>query len=274
MLKRRGGRAGFTLIELLISLVMLAIVGNAMLALVVTMRRITRKQAETATMQGSLRTAFQLLQTELVELSPEDLTELAPERLRYRAMRGLGESCERSPSSIKIARSSYTGLRAPTAGRDGVWVFVEGDSTRSSDDRWVPLALGAVSASSCPGGGAAWTVDVALGDADSAKMVVPSPVRTFEEMEIGQVEEDGMQWLGIRSVGFGETSLVPVSGPVTWNGVRFVYLDGSDSPTPTPALVRSMVVTLRGITERPIGTNLAGLVRGSDSLQLRIRLRN
>jgi prepilin-type N-terminal cleavage/methylation domain-containing protein len=274
MLRKRRGRRGFTLIELLISLVMLAIVGNAMLALVVTMRRITRKQSETATMQGSLRTAFQLLQTELVELSPEDLTELNADRVRYRAMRGLGEACERSPATIKVAKSSYSGLRAPTAGRDGVWVFVEGDSTRNSDDRWVPLALTAVSASSCPDGGEAWTLNVSLGDADSAKMVVPSPIRTYEEMEIGQVEEDGMQWLGIRSVGFGEASLVPVSGPVTWNGVRFVYLDGSDSSTPTPSLVRSMIVTLRGVTERPIGTNLAGLVRGSDSLQLRVRLRN
>jgi hypothetical protein len=93
-------------------------------------------------------------------------------------------------------------------------------------------------------------------------------------MEIGQVEEEGQQWLGIRSLGFGEASLVPVSGPVTWNGIRFSYLNGSDTPTGTASLVRSMIVTLRGITERPIGTSLAGLVRGTDSLQLRIRLRN
>ncbi len=271
---KRADRGGFTLVELLISLVMLAIVGNAMLALVVTMHRITRKQSETAAMQGSLRTGFQLLQTELVELSPEDLIELNADRLRYRAMRGLGESCEVTSTTVKVAKSSYTGLRVPTAGRDGIWLFVEGDSTRSDDDRWTPLALSAVGAAACPGGGEAWALEVAVGEADSAKTVVPSPVRTYEEMEIGQVEEEGQHWLGIRSVGFGEASLIPLSGPVTWNGVRFTYLNGSDAPTGSAALVRSMIVTLRGITERPIGTSLAGLVRGTDSLQLRIRLRN
>ena len=270
-IRRRGG---FTLVELLISLVMLAIVGNAMLALVITMRRITRKQSETAAMQGSLRTGFQLLQTELVELSPADLTELNSEKLRYRAMRGLGESCERTPTTIKVARANYSGLRAPTAGRDGVWVFLDADSTKTNDDSWIPLALTSVSASTCPGGGAAWLLGVALGDADSAKMVLPSPIRTYEEMEVGQVEEEGQQWLGIRSIGFGEASLVPLSGPVTWNGVRFGYLDGSNNATGNASLVRSIVVTLRGITERAIGTSPAGLVRGTDSLQLRIRLRN
>jgi len=265
---------GFTLIELLISLIMFAIVGNAMLAVMMTMHRTTRKQSETAAMQGSLRTGFQLLQTELVELAPEDLTNMAVDRVRYRAMRGLGEACEVTATTIKVPKSSYTGLRAPTVGRDGVWVFVEGDSTRNNDDQWVPLPITAIASSGCGGFGAAWEFTVTLGASDSAKMILPSPIRTYEEMEMGQVEEDGQRWLGIRSVGLGEATLLPVSGPVSWNGVRFDYLDASNVQTAVATDVRSVVVTLRGVTERPVGTSSAGLVRGADSLQLRIRLRN
>jgi len=269
--RRRGG---FSLIELLVGLVMFAIMGNALVAVMVTMHRVTRKQSETAAMQGSLRTGFELLQTELIELAPEDLNAIANDRLRYRAMRGVGESCERNTTTIKIAKSSYSGLRPPTAGRDGLWLFLDGDSTTTSDDRWTAFPFTTVSAGTCPGGEPAWALGVSLSPDDSAAMTVPAPVRTFEEMEIGQVETDGEQWLGIRSIGFGEGSLIPVSGPVTWNGVRFDYLDGTDAPTTTPSQVRSMIVNLRGVTERAVGTGSAGLYRGVDSLQLRIRLRN
>lgn len=277
-LPRRAGpsRGGFTLVELLASMVMLAIVGNAILALVVAMQRITRQQSEIAAMQGSLRSGYQLLQTELVELAPADLTSLAGDQLGYRAMRGLGESCEVTGTAIALPKSSYSGLRAPTAERDGVWLYLDGDSTRSTDDQWIALPLTDVSAGTCPGGAEAWVLTVSIAPEDLARAVVPGPIRTFEEMEIGQVAEGGQQWLGIRSIGFGEAVLAPVTGPVAWNGVRFSYLDGSDSPTATASQVRSIVVTVRGVTERPvrIGNGDGGLVKGTDSLELRIRLRN
>ncbi len=209
-----------------------------------------------------------------MELAPEDLLGLAGDRLRYRAMRGIGESCQVTTTTIKIPKASYAGLRPPTGGRDGVWLFLDGDSTRSSDDRWAALALDGVTVASCPGGDEAWALTVSLLPADSATAITPGPVRTFEEMEIGQVQEDGQEWLGIRSVGLEEPGLVPVSGPVTWNGIRFAYLDGDDAPTTAPAAVRSVVVMLRGITEQPVGTGSGGLVRGTDSLELRVRLRN
>ncbi len=256
-------------------MVMLIVVGNALLAMTLAMHRITRKQTETAAMQGSLRSSFQLLHTELVELGPQDLIELAGDRLRYRAPRGLGETCQVTSQAIRVPKSSYNGLRSPVGTRDGVWLFLDGDSTRTTDDRWITLALDEVSVGVCPGGAEAWVLPVSLSPADLAGAVVPGPVRTFEVMETGQVEEDGQQWLGIRSISLGEPDLVPVSGPVTWNGVRFSYLNGSDVATTSPSEVRSLVVTLRAITERPVGTGtgVAGL-RGTDSLQLRVRLRN
>lgn len=267
-------RAGFTLIELLVSLVMLAVVGNAILAMMVAMQRITRQQSETAALQGNLRTGMQLLQGELVELAAGDITTMANDKVGYRAMRGLGETCEVTTASVKLRRSTYGGLRGPTADRDGLWLYLDADTTQSNDDQWKPFAMTAVATSTCPDGSDAWRLTVALSAADSASAGVPGPVRTYEDMEIGQVQEDGLEWLGIRSIGFGETSLVPVSGPVAWNGVRFAYRDLNDAATTNPAEVETIRVTLRGVTERPVGVNAGGAYSRSDSLLLRIRLRN
>lgn len=267
-------RAGFTLVELLTSLVMLAIVGNAIIAMMMAMQRITRQQSETAAMQGTLRTGLQLLQGELVELSALDITTMANDKIGYRAMRGLGETCEVTTSAVKLRRSTYGGLRNPTADRDGLWLFLDGDSTRTNDDHWTSFPMSAVGVSTCPDGSDAWLLTVPLAAADSAQAGVPGPARTFEEMEVGQIQEDGLEWLGIRSIRFGETSLVPVSGPVAWNGVRFAYRDLNDVTTANPSEVATIVVTLRGVTERPVGVNSGGPISKTDSLTLRIRLRN
>jgi len=270
----KSGREGFSLVELLVALVMLGIVGNAIIVLMIGMQRITRQQGELAAMQGSLRSGFQLLQGELVELAPGDLTDIAGDRLGYRAMRGLGETCDLDATMMKVRRSSYAGLRPPTPGRDGLWLYLEGDSTIASDDRWLALGLGGISAATCPDGTDAWALDAALEPDELAQALVPGPMRTFEEMEIGQVQEDGLEWLGIRSEGLGEASLAPVSGPVTWNGVRFTYLDMNDAPTATAPDVTTIVVMLRGVSERPVGVGAAGILRVTDSLELRVRLRN
>jgi len=267
-------RDGFSLIELLMALVVMAIVGNAILAMVIAMQRITRQQSEVAALQGSLRTGLQLLQAELLELAPEDLTDLSDRQLGYRAMRGIGETCELGTTELKLRKATYAGLRPPTYGRDGLWLFLDGDSTRTTDDRWIVLDLGGVAASACPDGEEAWSLGISLAPEDLARGWVPGPIRTFEQMEIGQVQADGQEWLGIRSIGFGEESLVPVTGPVPWNGVRFRYLDQDDALTGNPLAVTSILITLRGVTERPVGIGNGGVIAPTDSLTLRIRLRN
>jgi hypothetical protein len=189
-------------------------------------------------------------------------------------MRGIGETCELSTSEVKLRKGTYGGLRPPTQGRDDLWLFLDDDSTRTTDDRWIALDLGGVSASSCPDGADAWSLGISLAPEDLARAWVPGPIRTFEEMEIGQVQEDGQEWLGIRSSGFGEEALVPVTGPVAWNGVRLRYFDQADADTGNPLAVTSIVVTLRGVAERAAGIGNGGIITSTDSLTLRIRLRN
>jgi prepilin-type N-terminal cleavage/methylation domain-containing protein len=278
-----ASRRGFTLVELLIALVLLALVGQALLTVLLTMQRVTRRQTEVASMQGSLRSGLQLVQAELLELYADagadssDIVSLGAQTLRYRAMRGLGEACQVGTAEVRLRKTSYYGLRVPTAVRDGLLLFLEGDSTIRGDDAWRAVPITAVAGgSSCPDGSEAWSLTVALTPLDVAAAPVPGPVRTYEVMELGLVNDGGQDWLGIRSISLGETQLEPVVGPVTSNGVGFSYFDLAGNPTADPDDVNTILVVLRGMTDRSIGAGFgpAAAANPTDSLTLRIQLRN
>lgn len=273
-------RGGFTLIELLVSLVMLILVATAMFSTLTTMQRVTRRQTGVAQMQGSLRSGLQLIQTELQEIATNnaaatsDIRSLSATAVRYRAMRGIGESCEVSATGVKIRQSSYNGLHAPTTGRDGLLLFLEGaDSTLTTDDSWLELTPIVVTASNCPDGDAAWTVTTPV--ATPALAWVPGPIRTYEEMAIGFKTDAGQNWLGIRSLGLGEAELIPVVGPLDANGVGFLYYDVDGNETATASAVASIVITLRGVTDRTVNVGVGStLAIATDSLSVRVQLRN
>ncbi|MGQ0701553.1 MAG: hypothetical protein ACT4PM_00295, partial [Gemmatimonadales bacterium] len=75
-------------------------------------------------------------------------------------------------------------------------------------------------------------------------------------------------------IGLSEEDLMPVTGPVTLNGVRFAFLDSTDAPTGTSVNVRTILATLRGMSDRPVGTAAGEIEYAADSLTVRIRLRN
>jgi hypothetical protein len=79
----------------------------------------------------------------------------------------------------------------------------------------------------------------------------------------------------MRSISAGEGVLVPVVGPVTANGVGFTYYDINGATTATASAVKMIVITLRGITQRPTNPGMSGqLARRVDSLSVRVQLRN
>ena len=272
-------RGGFTLTELLVALVMLGLVSTGMFSILTTMQRVTRTQTGVAQMQGSLRSGLQLIQTELQEIATNstagtsDISSMSATKIRYRAMRGIGESCEVTAIGVKVRQSSYNGLRAPTSGRDGLLLFLETDSTKTSDDSWVALSPIVVTTSTCPDGATAWLLTTTVTNFADAK--VPTPIRTYEDMEIGATSGWTETWLGIRSLGLGETELIPVVGPLNGSGVAFTYYDISGATTSTLAEVASIEITLRGVTDRLVNVGVgSALATKTDSLSLRVQLRN
>jgi hypothetical protein len=236
-----------------------------------------------ANVQGNLRSGIQLIQSELQEIATNsvagtsDINSMTPTLINYRAMRGIGETCAPTTTTALTVRadSSYKG-RTPTATRDGALVYLDTDSTTTADDTWLPVAITGVAASTCSDGSAAWRVSVALTPAQVARIYDPSPIRTYEVMEIGKVTDNGQDWLGIRSVSSGtEAVLVPAIGPLTSSGLSLSYFNSAGAVTATASAVKTILITLRGLSDQPVNTGFGGIVGNpTDSLQIRVQLRN
>jgi hypothetical protein len=94
-------------------------------------------------------------------------------------------------------------------------------------------------------------------------------------MQMGLYASGGEYWLGARSVSAGEASMQPILGPLTSTGVEFNFYDGANALTTNVGNVKSITVTLRGLTDQPIvvGANTK-TAYVQDTLVTRVALRN
>lgn len=291
-----GSRRGFTLIELLVALILLVLVGGSMYRVLNTVQRVTGKQTQSAAIQGNLRSGAQLIQSELQEISTNsgdgtsDIISMAATLFRYRAARGIGISCGTpTTTNLKIRASSYSGLREPKHNRDQVWIFWDKDSLVTTDDKWSPADITGVGSTTCPDGAAAYDLTLS-GMVVPAGMAIahleyianvpaagegPIPVRIYETMEVGQVNDAGQEWLGIRSVSGSETTLVPVVGPLDATGVSFLYYQKDGGAAGSVNAVTSIQILLRVVSARNVNTKMDGTIGAlSDSITIRAQLRN
>jgi prepilin-type N-terminal cleavage/methylation domain-containing protein len=285
---RLDPRRGFTLIELLVSLILLVIVGGGLYQMLVTVQRVSRKQSEVSNLQGNLRAGMQLIQSELSEVfsnaagaGQSDIEAMSATAITYRAMRGIGEACEvPTLTSVKVQDSTWRG-RIPTPSSDSLLVYWDRDSTKTSDDSLVKAGFTGRTPSTCPDGTAAWSLPLGgVGLPSLTGIYVPLPVRTWEQMQIGSVTDNGQLWLGIRSISGGQATLVPAVGPLAAGGLDFKYYNGASPPaiTANVNLVKSIKITLWGVTDRAVSTGvgqaLGTVASARDSLVMWVELRN
>ena len=113
-----------------------------------------------------------------------------------------------------------------------------------------------------------------------ALVLIGTPVRTFEVMKLSLYVQGGKSWLGAQSVSGGDPSLQPLLGPLKDDngvtaGLNFAYLDAAGAVTAVPANVKSIVLTVRGVSQNTMsrsGGSYAGV--GTDSLVTQVSLRN
>jgi hypothetical protein len=256
----------------MLTLVVLTIVCGAIFRLLHTTQRLSRAQAERLGLQSNLRAGALIVVNELRELNgvsggtaaQNDILTIGPDAITYRAMRGVGFLCRASSTNeIHLARSTFGGYRDPAPGRDSAYLFLEGRPELASDDAWAPAGISAVSTGgSCDAGPA---ISLTISTAAALDVVpVGTPVRFFEIMQLRLYAAAGYSWLGTRSLSAAE-AIQPVVGPLApRDGMRFEYLDGVGAAAGEPGRIRSVRVTMRGVTE----TNLR------DSLATQIAIRN
>jgi hypothetical protein len=211
-----------------------------------------------------------------------DIRAMTVNSITYRSMRGMGIVCQ-TPTSTEVrvwntSTSPWIGYRTPQAGRDSVYVFIENDSDLSSDDAWQPARISAVASGNvCPGGAAGYTLTINPGVAALTSATSGAPARTYEVMQLALYQPAGEAewWLGAQSVSAGE-NMQPVLGPLMADsGFTLRYLDGTGAVTADRTQVKSITVTLRGLTDQAITTGTGSTPEVvSDSLVTQVVLRN
>lgn len=280
-----ANRRGFTLTEIMIAMTLMLIVSGAAFKLLVTTQRLSRSQAERASLQSNVRMGSLAVLNDLRELGTvaggaadqNDILANTADAITYRAMRGMGFICQApTATQVRIARTGFSGYRDPKETRDGFYVFIDGDPDIETDDAWLPVAITAVStATACPG-----TIGdgITLTTPNTAALVgipVGTPVRIYEVMELKLHQSDGKSWLGAHSISAGEV-IQPVLGPLTdGNGLQFEYLDAAGVATADRTAIKSIRITVRGISDGTVNAGAQGeLIHVQDSLVTQVALRN
>jgi hypothetical protein len=269
----------------MISMTMMLVVMGAVYRLMISTQRVSRGQAERVSLQSNVRMGSLVVLTDLRELntvtggsaSQNDILAIAATDITYRGMRGIGFICqEPTATEIRISRSSFSGYRDPQAVRDSLHVFIEGDEDRDEDDVWLRVPITAVSTTAaCPG---AIGPGITLTTTNTPSLVgldTGTPIRFFEVMQIKLHQEDGRSWLGARSVSAAE-AIRPVLGPLAdENGFVLRYLDATGAVTTDPTAIKSIGVTLRGISDGAVNVGgEASLTHVQEELVSQVVLRN
>jgi prepilin-type N-terminal cleavage/methylation domain-containing protein len=275
-------RRGFTLVEVLIALVIMGIVTGAIYRMLNTNQRLALAQAEQVSLQSNVRTGSLVVPNELRELNTvvggslqqnDIIAPLADDGIEYRAMRGLGFVCQApAAGELRILKATWTGLRDPDGARDGVYLFDDKDVDEDGDDEWVQMDITGAADATC-GGAPAFRLTTA--DVIPASVKIYTPVRLYEVMELKLYSDAGEWWLGSRSKSAGELNLQPVLGPLTEDGFGLEYLDSNGNETAVKEDIKSIRVTVRGLTEDAVRQGGSGVMgHPRDSLVTQVLLRN
>jgi prepilin-type N-terminal cleavage/methylation domain-containing protein len=226
-----------------------------------------------------------------------DIVAIGPDSVRYKAMRGFGVVCNKVLASNQLVlraspAENLLQVTRPLAVGDSLMVYAEDTPMSSADDVWFHAGIIALptAAVNCPDGTTGFRVNVQFSSSVVGTPVptatafglitVGAPVRFFEEMVLRSYVANGDAWLGVRNLNTG-TAIQPVLGPISnglnaTQGLTLVYRDANGAVTAVPANVRSMQVTLRGITDNPVHRNVQGYQRSVDTLAMttHVALRN
>lgn len=287
MSRRARVRRGFTIIELLISLTITGIVLGAAYRLLIANQRFYRSQSVISDVENNIHEAALILSSELREVSAAggDLQLMTDTAVTINAMRALGFVCtapDLALGRVVVNSASLYKYRNIDPTRDSVFIFREGLVSKNSDDRWLRGKVSATTTQNCANGAGGTRIALTglLGTGNFIQMdsvTIGAPVRAFETINYRLYDDGtGTWWLGMRGWSSGAwTATSPIAGPLRpTNGLNMVYYDSTGAVTATAANVRSVAVTVRGISSQPI--NVAGRAAGrfADSLTIRAALRN
>jgi prepilin-type N-terminal cleavage/methylation domain-containing protein len=223
MQSRRGG---FTLVELLIVALLGSIVLGAAYQTIIVQQKTIRQSYAIVGTQQNVRTAMQVLTSDLREISATDgdITRADSVSIGYRAMRKAGVVCDSDTSSggwILVAT-----LGDPFVQNDSLLVYTDGPLPTTMDDVWVPNRAGSVNTSgSCAGHPLSSTIQhINLSTPSAAKIRPGGVIRSFVPV-LYRITNSGNEGQLIRGEGADTLAIVEDLSTIANQGLRFRYWD-------------------------------------------------
>lgn len=288
-------------------LVLTLLVSAVAYQLLANNQRVSRGQTAHVSLQDNVRAGALIFTNELREVGYDDISAGATAKMAYAplavnrtdlvaigaggvsyfAMRGLAFTCgvvAGPPAKVIVKQSTYSVLRAPAA-TDSLFLYVENDPQTAGDDAWVHLGIsGAPANQNCNDGSAGYAFTVTFPASLTSVGVMPNvvpggPVRLAEVMRLQYWANGGKSWLAMRSLSTN-SNLEPVVGPLvdstaSQRGLTLEYFDKANVATANRNNVRSIKVTLKGVTdERVRGSSARRGAIDTLSLVTTVALRN
>ena len=275
---------GFTLVELMVGLLLLGIISVGIYRVLVKNQQLYQTNAQKVDVGQNLRAAAAILPAELREIdaADSDIVGMGSDSMRIRAFRVMGVSC-----GVPVLGAGLTGLtlnvrQAMTYGvrnfqtGDSILIFYDGDSTKQSDDAWVPGVITAgPAASTCATDlKASYLMTVSLrsnGWANTVGGILKgAPVRAFETVTYRNTQAtDGKYYVSYRN----SSGLTPLVGPLTSSGLAFAYYGSNGSVTATRTAVTRIQIALSYLSSATVRQANGSMdnIRQSDTLQVALR---
>lgn len=285
------------------TLAILAVVGTLVVRVAMGQQRFHHLASEQMRLRRELRATMQLIPADLRSISSTsgDVATFSDAAITFRAVIGSSVVCALPSSTTMdlpptgLARTTLTHFSSPPLPGDTVWAFDDGSSAGAEDDRWVPLAILAVTPlpNACTGSPYLdTTLDagkvgtrLTLGSASPLSVMEGSGLRFTRRARYQLDPQTSGRWYLARSevIDGVWTEAAPVSGPFTaptsaqGRGIRFAYFDSLGVAITAPEQSRRIA----RIDLRIMATGIASssdAARGEpavhDSIGFRIALRN
>lgn len=288
-------------------MVLFAIIGGAIVKVLVSGQRAYDAQVQHIDMQQNMRLAAGFLPAELRELdaSDGDIQAMDSVSLKIRSMRQLGIVCTvpslggaltaQILSGVTFAvRDSLQGIRYFAQG-DSVLIWYEGDPLVRTDDSWVVASLTADpvagASTACTDGsgrnGRLFTANLLIDNTltppqrnKAGYIVAGSPIRAYQSVTYKRIRVGQNWYVGFDSAGVASTQQ-PLIGPLADSlGVKFTYYDSLDVRLTPPfdATARKNVarisIALALKTVAPLRTSVGMPAPDTSRVRLEVALRN
>lgn len=223
-------RSGVTVMELLLVLVLVGLTGTITGTMVSGAARAAERRAGALRATRTVLALGALLRHELHPATAADLQVTGPATVLLPRVLGNAPICGHLAATVWVRQAGWTGVRDPEGGRDHVRLLVDVLLAE-----WRELPIVAVQPAACPGGGAAWRLDLA-----AVPPGAPSHAVVLEPARLAAYLSGGRTWLGLARPG---DPIEPFAGPLVSGGLTLAASGGALTAVVAP--MGGAAVTLR-----------------------------